>query len=208
MLKRVTGIILAAFAITTSLPAQSPTSTVAGVHSTEDGKSVSAIIRLASKTNLLQRPVNITTNKDGSFSFAGIPAGTYEICSTVTNDNYVDDCLWTTTPPTVTVLPGQAVTGVNMTVKKAATLKVHVNDPGKLIKDSPQGALLMGVMGAHNRFYPVVKTNSNSNGNDYQALVPYDTPFFFQHCADRAHAGGQQQRFNRRPPENHRDGEQ
>jgi hypothetical protein len=155
------------------------TASISGVHLTEDGKQVSAIIRIASRTNLTQRPVVATAGKNGTFSFTSLPAGTYQLCSTVTNDKYVDSCLWSTNPPTVTVAEGQAVTGVNLTVKKASTLKVHVNDPGKLIKDTPQGAILMGVMGAHQRFYPALRNNSNSNGNDYEVLVPFDTPFAF-----------------------------
>ena len=163
-----------------SLLAQSPaTASISGTLRTEDGKSVSAVVRLRSRTNPTMRPVAVTPAPTGAFTLTNLPAGNYELCASVSSDPYTDPCVWTPSGTPVTLQPGQTLTGVVLTIKKASTLKVHVNDPGKLIKDSREGAILMGVVAPNGQFFPAMRKNSNSNGNDYEVTVPFDQQFHF-----------------------------
>lgn len=163
-----------------SLYAQAPTAaSISGTLKTEDGKAVAATVRLRSRTDPHMQPLSFTPASNGSFSFAGVPPGSYEICASVAGQTHVDPCVWSGSGIPITVKAGQAVAGAIMTLKKASTLKVHINDPGQLIKDSRQGALLMGVVAPNGQFHPAIRKNATSNGRDYEIQVPFDTPFHF-----------------------------
>lgn len=162
------------------LYAQAPaTASISGTLHTEDGKLVTAIVRLRSRSNPSMRPIGVMPSASGAFAFTGLPSGNHELCATVSSDPYTDPCVWTSSGLPVTLQAGQVVTGVNLTVKKASTLQIHVNDAGKLIKGSREGALLMGVVAPNGQFFPAILKNSSANGNDYGVTVPFDIPFHF-----------------------------
>ena len=125
------------------------------------------------------QPLSVTPPASGAFAFTGLAAGSYEICASVPGDSYTDPCVWNGSGLPVTLNAGQSIVGVNLTLKKSSTLKVHINDPGQLVKDTPQGALLMGVVAPNGMMRPAIRKNANSNGRDYEIQVPFDTPFYF-----------------------------
>jgi len=83
-------------------------------------------------------------------------------------------CLWDRTGVLVNLPPLQIIKGVTITLKKASTLRVHVEDPNHLIKNSPQGHLLMGVFGPRNRFYPILWQSADDRSRDYALAIPFD----------------------------------
>jgi len=160
-----------------SLFAQS--ANISGTLKTEDGKQVAATVRLRSASDPHMLPLSVTPPPSGAFAFSGVPPGSYEICASVAAETHTDPCMWNGSGLPVTVKAGQSVTGADLTLKKSSTLKVHINDPGQFVKDTPQGALLMGVVAPNGQFRPAIRTNSSGNGRDYQIQVPFDTPFYF-----------------------------
>lgn len=98
------------------------TASISGTLKTQDGKSVTSVVRLRSKSNPYAAPASVTPPAGGAFTFAGLAAGVYEVCANVLDDYYVDPCLWSNAGLPVTVQAGQAVTGLTLTLKKASTL--------------------------------------------------------------------------------------
>jgi len=137
---------------------------ISGTLQTEDGKSATAVIRALRISPLpTGAPIVVTSASATVFQIPGLPPGNFEICATVLAGGYVDPCLWESSGLLVTVKAGQTTSTI-LTIKKASALKVHVDDPGKLIKDSPQAALLLGVA-TSGRVYPLLKKNEDIEGN-------------------------------------------
>jgi len=152
---------------------------ISGTLKTEDGKQVTSTVRLRSAGDPRMLPLSVTPPPSGAFSFTSVLPGSYEICASVAGETHTDPCMWNGSGLPVTVKAGQSVTGADLTLKKSSTLKVHINDPGQFVKDTPQGALLMGVVAPNGQFRPAIRTNTSGNGRDYQIQVPFDTPFYF-----------------------------
>jgi hypothetical protein len=117
--------------------------------------------------------------KSGAFSFNGLTPGTYELCATVIGGGYVDPCLWESTGLIVKVAAGQTISDVAFTIKQASTLRVRLEDSAKLVKNSADASILMGVMAPGGRFYPLVRKSTDSNGHSYELPVPFDKSFQF-----------------------------
>lgn len=74
------------------------------------------------------------TGADGSFALSGMAAGSYQICVQGGADaGWIDPCVWAAEPAAIHLLPGQTLTGQTVTVEKAATLEVRVNDPNGVV---------------------------------------------------------------------------
>jgi hypothetical protein len=117
---------------------------------------------------------------DGTFSIANVPPGTYQICVEAPQANVLDPCLWSQTPPTVTVPASGNVSGLNITVDTGYMMKVHVNDPLTVLP-SPKG----GIAGAALSVRVITRTNRHVNfrllgaaatGWDHYLLVPFGEP--------------------------------
>ena len=185
--------LLCASVAAAGLPAQSSNnlSGISGVLTTETGKAVDAVIRAylvnASPFAPAKSPAPsgppvyayITAKKSAAFSFTSLAAGMYELCATVPDGGYVDPCLWEAHGVIVNVPANQVVTGISINLKKSSTLKVHVDDPSKAVRNGAQGAMAMGVFGSGGRFYPLVLKNDNGSGKDYELAVPFDRDLNF-----------------------------
>src|SRR6266496_1508919 len=75
------------------------------------------------------------TNAQGAFTLSNIPDGIYEICAEG-DKNYPNSCYCVPPPlhPRATVSGGQAVTGVQLRLKKAATVHVRLNDANNTLQ--------------------------------------------------------------------------
>ena len=166
-------------------------SIISGVLQPEGGKRVDAIVRAMRVRSALSgpgRPVPVpgltqyvrvsSKDRDLAFSFSGLDPGIYELCATVPAGGYLDPCLWDKSV-LVNVPASQIVKGVTITLKKASTIRVHVDDPDHLIRNSPKGHLLMGVFGPHNRFIPMVRKNEDAQSKDYELAIPFDRDIKF-----------------------------
>ena len=177
-IKRIPGAAVLLSLLSAGLSAQPPTTaSISGILKTEDGKFVTATVRLRSKTFPALHS-SIAVSASGAFTLTGLPAGAHELCASVPSDPYIDPCEWTSAGFPISLQAGQALTGVTFTVKKASAVRVHINDSGKLLTNSTKAALFMGVLAPSGRFFPAVLKNSGSTGNDYQLQVPFDTPFY------------------------------
>jgi hypothetical protein len=157
---------------------------ISGTVTTNDGKTVTAFIQVTMITPTHGRPTGLTTAKDGSFHVSSLAPGTYELCAAAVGGGYLQHCLWDTSGLVVSVAAGKT-SQVAIQLKKASTLKVHINDPSHFVqpskgpKDGSPAQVMMGVFASGHRFYPLVQTASDGNGSDHQILVPFDKPFVF-----------------------------
>jgi hypothetical protein len=165
---------------------------ISGVLQTEDGKRVDAVVRATripsapvgrgrqAPTPGLSKHVRVSAqDKSAAFTFNGLEAGMYELCAFVPEGGYVDDCLWEQNGVLVNLPSPQIVKGVTIKLKKASIIRVHVDDPDHLIRNSPQGHLMMGVIGPGNRFLPMIRKNEDGQGKDYILSIPFDRDIKF-----------------------------
>jgi hypothetical protein len=117
---------------------------------------------------------------DGTFSIAGVPPGTYQICVEAPQANVLDPCVWSQTPPTVTVPATGNVSGLNIIVDTGYLMKVHINDPLTVLP-SPKGgiagaALSVRVITRANRHVNFRLLGAAATGWDHYLLVPFGEP--------------------------------
>ena len=124
--------------------------------------------------------ITTTTDAKGSFAFANLPAGDYELCARATSLT-VDSCLWSPPPlhNTVTIAAGKAITGVQIRTRKSATVKVRVNDSTKALQPvagKPAPHVIVGVSSPHGRFQFGRIVSKDANGYDYEVPAATDIP--------------------------------
>ena len=147
----------------------------------EDGKPIpNAIVHLQPQSGSANAK-RADAATDGSFSTATLPDGVQNVCVHMPETAYINACLWSKTPPTITVVKGN-ITGPNkdVTVQRGTTLKLRVNDPSgalapKVPSKTPAASLLAGLWSETGRFYPMNITTSDATGSTYQLTVPFDS---------------------------------
>ena len=70
-----------------------------------------------------------TADASGAFNIGGIRAGYYVVCAQTLTQGLLDPCRWATSAPKVTVVAGQVVSGVTITMAHGAVISIQVNDP-------------------------------------------------------------------------------
>ena len=78
------------------------------------------------------RVAAITANVLGQFS-ATIPGGSYVACAQAPVEGFLDPCHWAATAPEFSLIAGQQLTGVTITLARGAIVPIHVNDPQGLL---------------------------------------------------------------------------
>ena len=173
--------------------AQSPsTAGLSGRVFSETGRTLRATVTLsfADPRGYPAPPRRIATGATGAFAFTKLPAARYVLCAQVADADVppadaplVDTCVWPTTQPPIVLATGQQLAGINLTVPKAALLKIHVDDPDHVLPAAALGKgpapldpqlqlTLKGPDGLHRhaRFQ-----SADSNGRNYQIAVPLNT---------------------------------
>jgi hypothetical protein len=119
------------------------------------------------------------TASNGSFTLKNLVPGTYTLCAQAASAAQIDPCHWSQTPPQVTVLPGQAITGFKITTVKGSILNIRVDDPQHylLAKSSVPGTphVLVGVYTTSGQFYPAYITGKDATGTSYSVTIPLNT---------------------------------
>ena len=158
---------------------QSATGAVAGMLTTQDGKSVVATVRARKSNPYPPSPsVRVTTGNGGAFQIGGLASGPWQLCAAVTGGDYIDECLWGTSGVTVNVQPGKTTSGIALQVKKASGVQVRINDPqGLASAGSANRYLVLGVMGPGGHFHALRRRSADATGVNYQLDVPYEKPF-------------------------------
>jgi hypothetical protein len=151
---------------------------IQGLVKTSDGQPAAIRVRAARTSPLPAIVASAIADPSGSFQITGLQTGEYELCFTATSAAYIDPCLWEASGEMVTVSAGATVRTA-VTLRKAATLKVHVVDAGKLNRNSQEGAIVMGVFGARGHLHRMTVKGQGPSGNDYELAVPYDRDLVF-----------------------------
>ena len=122
---------------------------------------------------------------DGAFQLKQLAEGTYALCAQVLateadprQDPFLDTCLWRDPSQSPVVLKvGKDTSGVVFTVKRGRMLKIHVNDPAKMLPPqvgagaSPhlQIQISSGSLTAHR----VPMTGHDATGRDFALAIPF-----------------------------------
>jgi len=161
------------FLLLVTIPAFRGQTAVAGMAGTvvdaKTGKPVPAALVMAVQTGL--PPLSTRTGGDGAFQIDGLAAGKYSLCVQAQSDGYLDPCQWNGSPMTVTVVSGQAATGVVLRLTPASALNIQVLDSQKVLtqatKDGRRPELTVGVWGPDGLYYPA---HAWSNVGDAESI--------------------------------------
>ncbi len=155
-------------------------------------KPVPAALVIASRAGTPPFTRNTKSGGDGAFQIQGLAAGNYLVCVQGPGDQYLDPCQWNGTPAGVTLVPGQAATGIEISLTLASVLNVQVKDAQKalsqLTKDGRRPDLSVGVWGPRGLYYPARAVSAPTDTGapqagiptySYQLAVPRDTALNF-----------------------------
>src|ERR1043166_2576528 len=96
---------------------------------------------------------------DGSFTFSGVPVGTFLICVQVPGSSYLNPCTWSNNPPSVTLTNRLGGNAGRIRMDEGQLLKVKLNDANKLLQTDegkvPGAKVLIGVFGPNGLFVPM-----------------------------------------------------
>src|SRR5712692_3293707 len=76
----------------------------------------------------------VVADVSGSFRADNLAPGQYIACAETTAPGFLDPCHWAASAPGFTVSAGQTTSGVKIVMAKGAALRVHVDDPRRLLK--------------------------------------------------------------------------
>lgn len=172
---------------------QTGTGSIAGtVLDAETQKPIPAALVIASLAGAPPLTRNTKSGGDGAFWIQGLAAGKYSLCAQAAGDKYLDPCRWNGSPATVTLVSGQAASGVPLKLTAASVLSIHVQDPQRVLsqttKDGRRPDLAIGVWGPKGLYYPAHASGSSAaaanlqtgvSGYSYQLAVPRDTALNF-----------------------------
>ncbi len=145
-------------------------------------------------TNPSISPVNsgrATSGPQGMFQIGGLSAGSYSVCVQVWGGGFVNDCEWATASFTIDLKTGQAVTGLQFKLKRAAILRVRLDDPGKFLEKValPSGSpsslatasshVFMAVQTTRGLWHPLSQVSKDATGTIHAVTVPFDTAVSF-----------------------------
>jgi hypothetical protein len=156
------------------------TGTVQGIASSDDGKPISAASIIATRTSPATPVVSLSSvsARDGAFTIASLPAGTYRLCIQVRASEYLDPCIWSSEQTTVTLAEGQVRADLRPQAARRSFMCVRINDPNKRLKrDARSGKsapLLLGVWTPSKLFIPMAMNAEDEAGRNFQVLVPLD----------------------------------
>ncbi len=117
---------------------------------------------------------------DGSFTMAGLPAGTYRLCAEHRAAGMLNPCLWSDEPILAAVAEGQTTQGRDIRMAKGAVLTVRLNDPRGLLSrylgKTPGAHILVGIGRGTAPFMAATPSAADDTGRELTLLVPVDTP--------------------------------
>jgi len=119
------------------------------------------------------------TAAGGVFQFTGLPEGTYTVCPHVRNSTWLGPCEWNLPTPTATISRSSANASVTITLKRGAAVPIRIDDAGQLLTRhegrTPGAGLLLSVSGPGLFFRLVPLVSQDSNGRNYQIVIPFGT---------------------------------
>lgn len=122
--------------------------------------------------------ISQSSETDGSFSFTGLPDGSYNLCPHPLKPGQLNPCHWSTSVPLLTIAGGQALSGIKIVVPLGGQITVHVDDPRTLLPRVTSAIDHLNLRIGLDRpdgFQPAVMVSTNS-GRDYALNIPFDVP--------------------------------
>ena len=116
------------------------------------------------------------TDSTGGFEVAAIRAGQYTACAQTLAPGLLDPCRWSTAAPELTVIAGQTLTGVRITMAHGAIIPIHVNDPQGLLTPVTgpiDFACQFHAVTAKGIHYNADIQASTATGRDHSITVPF-----------------------------------
>ena len=119
---------------------------------------------------------NTITGTDGSFTFTGVPAGTFTICVQVPGSVYLNPCTWASSVPSVTLTVGQRASAGIIRLDEGRLLKVRLNDASRVLQADegkvPGAKVMIGVWTLEGLFVPMRVRTQGATGRDLEIPVP------------------------------------
>ena len=126
---------------------------------------------------------SIGLGRDGAFGLTSLPPGTYRVCVQSSDGDFVDPCAWGLATPSVTVAGNQRIAAQRYALTKGVRLKVRIDDPnGHLQQKASETVVphvLVGVLSPSGSLLPMVPTQANRAGLDYEMVIPLGTAIKF-----------------------------
>ncbi|WP_031495467.1 carboxypeptidase-like regulatory domain-containing protein [Bryobacter aggregatus] len=123
---------------------------------------------------------NVITSSDGSYRFAGLPFGRYELCVQALEGDYVDMCRWGQAAANPIIGTAKVVT-VDVKLAPAKVVLVEVDDAEGLLgrheDKSPGGFLSIGAFTPQREVVDAQVSQDNKLKRVYRLLVPANTKF-------------------------------
>jgi carboxypeptidase family protein len=154
-------------------------STISGTLVDAAGKAVSGVWVTALRTAPPPVAVTDASGADGGFVLSGLAAGEYRICAQSPDGKYLDPCWWSPplTMPATAIRSGETRSGIRLTLKSAATLKIRVDDPLGLLLGANSGRdVFAGVITDAGVFRNAVVKARDSRERTLEVPIPFDTP--------------------------------
>jgi hypothetical protein len=120
----------------------------------------------------------VTADARGSFQTDGLAPGQYIACAETTAPGLLDPCHWAASAPNFTVSAGQTISGVSIVMAKGAVVRIHINDPQRLLKPVAGVAdfdFQIHVVTGKGIHYSAPIQLSNPGGRDHAITIPFST---------------------------------
>lgn len=123
----------------------------------------------------------VAANDKGEFTIKGVRGGKFKLCISATWEAVLDPCEWSASPPLVDVPDGATALGVDIEVPKGQILRIHVDDPDRVIptpvRPNPGKFIQLGVLSLNGAFHKARLVSTDRSGQNYELVVPTDSEF-------------------------------
>jgi hypothetical protein len=138
--------------------------------------AVVTFTRMFAADTLTPLPANgVVSQPDGSFFFAGLPAGAYRICAQLNGGSLLNPCEWSSEPPLVAITAGQVLPGVKIALQQGVQVNVRVDDPNQVLprpgKANKGNEVIVGIW-TKSGFHDVPRVFQDSAGQNHLLVVP------------------------------------
>ena len=129
------------------------------------------------------RVAAVFADSRGIFSVTTIQAGSYIACAQAPIEGFLDPCHWSSTAPHLTVVAGQRLNGLQVTLARGAIIPIHVNDPQGLLAPASRAFdrncefHIVTPRGLH---YSARIQDSSPSGRNHAITVPFGSSFTLQ----------------------------
>lgn len=125
----------------------------------------------------------VIADASGAFSVDSIQAGNYVACAQMLTQGLLDPCRWATSAPQVTVVAGQVLSGVAITMAHGAVVSIQLNDPQGLLQPVTgpiDFACQFHIVTGKGIHYNANIQASTAGSRDHAITVPFGTPVNLQ----------------------------